>query len=507
MVTWIRQFLAEMKALSGKTPVIYAAPGFWATCTRNYTGFGSYPLWLVEYGVASPSAMPGWSNPTFWQYTASGAVSGISGPVDLDYLGPILQSSVVGTAVRPVQLQTLNALNLQGGGNGHAVTYSSASLPPGLSVRSPGQITGTPAAVGSYRVTVAVAGGQPSAISFTWDTHEVLSAPASEATTAGVPVSLRVRAVGYTPLAFMARGLPSGMTISSTGLITGWPDVPGHYKVTVSTVDRLHARASTTIAWTVKAAADRGPAGAIRQHGGSGKCLDDPSAATAPGTAIDLASCTGQSSQEWTAVQDGTIRVLGRCLTARGAHLFLYGCDNSVTQEWLAGTGGSLVSARYGSCLTGPAGAVANGTQPALAACPGGVSSAVQHWNRRAAPVVSGIAARCLGDSGAVAELVTCANVTAQHWSLASSGQVVVQANGSCLTESGTAAGSALVVATCASAASQHWSVVSAGAVPAQIKAVASGLCVTVPPGASASGTRLVLGPCSTALNSTWRIG
>jgi hypothetical protein len=252
--------------------------------------------------------------------------------------------------------------------------------------------------------------------------------------------------------------------------------------------------------------ANSGPTGLIQQHGGSDKCLDDPSSRIANATAIDLSACAAKPYQEWTAVQDGTIRVLGRCLTASGAHILLYGCNNSIAEEWRAGTDGSLVSARYGTCLNGSTGAVANGTRPVLATCTGSTSTVAQHWNRPVAPIVSGVAARCLGAAGGVAELVSCANVTPQHWLVASSGEIAVQANGYCLTESGTTAGSLIAMAKCTNAASQHWSVVSAGTVPEEIRSGASGLCLTVPSGASASGTHLVLGSCSTALNSTWRV-
>jgi beta-glucosidase len=421
----------------------------------------------------------------------------------------------VGAPASAVQLQTLNSLNLQGAGNGQAVTYSSSSPPPGLSVSPSGQVTGTPTTIGAYPVTVTAAGGVPSTISFTWDEHGVLSlaAPATEATTAGVPVSLQARATdadvgatGYTPPVFTASGLPAGMAISSTGLITGWPYTPGSYKITVSATDGLGAVGTTTIAWTVRAAASSGPTGLIQQHGGSDKCLDDPSSRTANATAIDLSACAARPYQEWTAVQDGTIRVLGHCLTASGAHILLYGCNNSIAEEWQAGTDGSLVSARYGTCLAGATGAIANGTRPSLVTCTGSTSTVAQHWNRPVAPIVSGVAARCLGAASGVAELVTCANVTAQHWLVASSAEIAVQANGYCLTESGTTAGSLIAMAKCTNAASQHWSVVSAGTVPEEIRSAASGLCLTVPSGASASGTRLVLGSCSTALNSTWRV-
>jgi hypothetical protein len=62
-------------------------------------------------------------------------------------------------------------------------------------------------------------------------------------------------------------------------------------------------------------------------------------------------------------------------------------------------------------------------------------------------------------------------------------------------------------VTNCVNAAGQHWKLVADGVIAEEIESTASGLCVTVPPGATANGTQLVLGPCWTALASTWRVG
>ena len=501
MVTWITQFLTTMKALSGKTPIIYTAPDFWATCTGNYAGFGpTNPLWIANYGVSSPAPEPGWGSATFWQYSSTGTVSGIVGPVDLDYLGPIAPSSVLGTPITPIQLQTLTTLNAPGTGK---VAYSAQSLPPGLSLSPAGMLTGTPTLAGSYPVIVKATGGVPSTLSFTWDTG--LVAPLAEVTTVGTPVSVQVRASdGKDGMTVRARGLPPGLTISSAGLITGWPSLPGRYRVTVFATDG-HASASATIAWTVRAAADRGTTGPIRQQGGSDKCLDDPGSRTASGTAIDLATCTGRRNQAWTAVPDGTLRVLGRCLAASGSRLLLVGCDSGAATAWQAGTDGSLVSVRYGTCLTGPVKAVANGTRPALAPCGSGSQAVAQHWSRPAAPVVSGMAARCLDAAATVARLVTCGPSTAQHWSLESGSEIAVQAGGDCLTAEGTAKGNTVAVARCLGSATQRWSLAFAGRIPVEIRNAASGLCLTAP--SRAAGTAVILGPCSTALSGTWRMG
>src|SRR6202035_1827594 len=154
----------------------------------------------------------------------------------------------------------------------------------------------------------------------TWDVVGVIRmAPqASQSVTVGTPVSRQVNATdvsGYT-LTYTESGLPPGLSGTSSGLISGWPSTAGIYSVKITAKDGHGATATASFTWTVVAAADSGTTGSIHQQGGSDKCLDDPSGTTISGTPIDLATCTGKSNQSWTFVQDGSIRVLGRCLAA-----------------------------------------------------------------------------------------------------------------------------------------------------------------------------------------------
>ena len=66
-------------------PVVYANPSF----IRSHFNIRitKYPLWIAHYNVSAPS-VPLWDTWDIWQQTSTGAVSGISGNVDIDVMKP-----------------------------------------------------------------------------------------------------------------------------------------------------------------------------------------------------------------------------------------------------------------------------------------------------------------------------------------------------------------------------------------------------------------------------------
>ncbi|GAB3646358.1 hypothetical protein GCM10028833_08060 [Glycomyces tarimensis] len=85
MRSWVNSFYNTYKSRTGRDVIIYTTASWWNTCTGSWTGMASKsPLWVAHWGVSSPTLPAGWRNTTwtFWQYTDSGRVSGISGNVD-----------------------------------------------------------------------------------------------------------------------------------------------------------------------------------------------------------------------------------------------------------------------------------------------------------------------------------------------------------------------------------------------------------------------------------------
>jgi GH25 family lysozyme M1 (1,4-beta-N-acetylmuramidase) len=77
MVTWIRDFLNQYKARTGRDAVIYTATSWWTQCTGNYSGFAANnPLWIARYASTVGTLPAGWSYQTMWQYTSTGPTVG-----------------------------------------------------------------------------------------------------------------------------------------------------------------------------------------------------------------------------------------------------------------------------------------------------------------------------------------------------------------------------------------------------------------------------------------------
>lgn len=82
---WCQRFVQELRRKLGRPPLIYTGFYFWRDDGANSPYNYGCPLWMARWGVPSPNPLPGaWSNWTFWQYTSTGSVSGITGNVDRD---------------------------------------------------------------------------------------------------------------------------------------------------------------------------------------------------------------------------------------------------------------------------------------------------------------------------------------------------------------------------------------------------------------------------------------
>ena len=85
------------------------------------------------------------------------------------------------------------------------------------------------------------------------------NSPGSQTGTVGTAVSLQLSASGGTaPYTWTATGLPTGLSISSGGLITGTPSAAGTFSVTATAKDTTGLTGSTTFTWTISSSGGGG---------------------------------------------------------------------------------------------------------------------------------------------------------------------------------------------------------------------------------------------------------
>ncbi|MBL0122198.1 MAG: putative Ig domain-containing protein [Betaproteobacteria bacterium] len=137
---------------------------------------------------------------------------------------------------------------------------SSGSLPAGLTLSSTGALAGTPTATGTFpfSVTASNSGGPSTALASSVTISPAsgppaiqLPAPAAVATV-GVPYTFQYSSTGAQPVTYAATaGLPPGVTLTSTGLLSGTPTTGGVYNFTVTAANGTLPDATQAVTITV----------------------------------------------------------------------------------------------------------------------------------------------------------------------------------------------------------------------------------------------------------------
>lgn len=79
MVNWIKSFSNQVKARTGRVPMIYTTTDWWSQCTGNSSAFGENPLHIASYNQVGAGRLPAsWNVYSVWQYSDSGPFVGDS---------------------------------------------------------------------------------------------------------------------------------------------------------------------------------------------------------------------------------------------------------------------------------------------------------------------------------------------------------------------------------------------------------------------------------------------
>jgi GH25 family lysozyme M1 (1,4-beta-N-acetylmuramidase) len=179
MTAWIGGFVAQVRQLTGQSPVIYTTANWWNTCTGRSTVFSADPMWVAAYGFTSPPLPAGWNTWMFWQHTSAGTVAGVATPkgTDIDYFSPLMVGLIdPGRQEVKTQAQvTIPAASL-GAVAGETLRFTARGLPPGLSVAADGTIRGIVAPAAAQlvpttygaRLAATNSAGETETVTFQW---------------------------------------------------------------------------------------------------------------------------------------------------------------------------------------------------------------------------------------------------------------------------------------------------------------------------------------------------
>jgi lysozyme len=87
----VEAWLTAVEDSMSVIPIVYGSPSFLSSHFEDWSGVKTYPLWIAEYTERPKPVTGPWANWDFWQHSSTGAVSGISVPVDLNWFNGTVQ--------------------------------------------------------------------------------------------------------------------------------------------------------------------------------------------------------------------------------------------------------------------------------------------------------------------------------------------------------------------------------------------------------------------------------
>lgn len=222
--------------------------------------------WTAPYTI--PASTPAGSNYGILIKESSTGSFGTAGPFSVTaYTAIIITTSTPLTgATKDVAYSKQFAAT---GGVG-TITWSSTTLPTGLTMSSAGLLSGTPTVAGGFSFTVTASDGI--GVDATLDCSLSVAAATVIVITTGSPIASGTINVAYTPLQLTQTGgttptwsisagaLPTGMSLSGGGVLSGTPTVQQTASFTVQAAEAAHTTGTKALTMTINPALTPGTA-------------------------------------------------------------------------------------------------------------------------------------------------------------------------------------------------------------------------------------------------------
>ena len=256
--------------------VLWPRPAITGTLPNGAVGV-AYSGTLTSTGGRPPMTWSATNMPAgLTMNAATGTLSGTPTVAGTRFVNVTVTDSLGGTATRSFRVtigtapvitttsipswtvdRTYASFTMAGTGGTAPFTWSATGLPNGLTMDAAGVITGTPTTTGPFNATVTVLDnfGASNAQNYTIVINEDPAVTSSTLPVAfeGVAYSTTVSGIdGTAPYTWSATGLPAGLTISSSGIISGTPSVTGSFSVSVTLTDQTGATANRSLNLTIR---------------------------------------------------------------------------------------------------------------------------------------------------------------------------------------------------------------------------------------------------------------
>jgi hypothetical protein len=136
--------------------------------------------------------------------------------------------------------------------------WGATGLPPGLSINAgTGVLSGTPTAASTAKavtVTVVDSYGKTSSVTFNWTVPVLATKPVAGQTgvaNSAITVLALAATGGVTPYTWSATGLPTSLTMTAAGVISGKPTKGSRFVVVATVTDKAGTTATVTFAWAI----------------------------------------------------------------------------------------------------------------------------------------------------------------------------------------------------------------------------------------------------------------
>jgi hypothetical protein len=239
-------YKATVTATGGVSPITYSATGLPGGLSMATTGdITGTPTTAGQFSVRVTAKD---SSVTTAPVTVSATYTINILPSSLAFGAATLPDGVIGVAYT-------GSLSATGGVQPYS--FTAAGLPDGLTLSAAGAVSGTPTTAGTFTVNAVVTDAAKATAKQTYTikiapTPLVLQTATAPNGTVGVQYSTTFTAAGGTPpYSFSATGQPSTLTMSAGGTLSGTPNAPGNFIVTVTVKDAAGVTTSRAYPFTI----------------------------------------------------------------------------------------------------------------------------------------------------------------------------------------------------------------------------------------------------------------